>query len=137
MNPIGRRTAAIGRTLSRAFDAALEEAGGSLATWLILLAAKQRRAPTQRELAEAVGIGSPTMTRHLDNLEVSGLVRRRRDPEDRRAMRVELTTEGEQAFHRLRGAATAFDERLRTGFSEDDLARLYDLYDRLERNLET
>jgi len=137
VEPIGRRTASVGKALSRAFDAALEDAGGSLPTWLILLALKQSGARTQRELAEAVGIRSPTMTRHLDNLEEDGLVVRRRHAADRRAVRVELTSAGEQAFHRLRGAAAAFDERLRSGFSDDDLRQLSSLFDRLERNLET
>lgn len=137
MEPIGRRTASLGRALSRAFDKALEDAGGSLATWLILLALKQSGARTQRELAEAVGIRSPTMTRHLDNLERAGLVVRSRHPDDRRAMRVELTPAGEQAFRKLRGAAAAFDERLRSGLSDDDLRRLYALFDRLEHNIAT
>lgn len=135
MDPIGRRTAGIGKMLSRAFDAALEGAGGSLPVWLILLSLVQRGAPTQRELAEAVGIRSPTMTRHLDNLEEQGLVTRRRDTEDRRALRVELTAEGRQAFLRLRDAAAAFDQRLRSGFSDDELHQLHGLFDRLERNI--
>lgn len=135
MDPIGRRTAGIGKLLSRAFDAALEGAGGSLPVWLILLSLVQRGAPTQRELADAVGIRSPTMTRHLDNLEEQGLVTRRRDTGDRRALRVELTAEGRQAFLRLRDAAAAFDRRLRSGFSDDELRQLHELFDRLERNI--
>lgn len=135
MDPIGRRTAGIGKLLSRAFDAALEGAGGSLPVWLILLSLVQRGAPTQRELADAVGIRSPTMTRHLDNLEEQGLVTRRRDTGDRRALRVELTAEGRQAFLRLRDAAAAFDRRLRSGFSDDELRQLHELFDRLEHNI--
>lgn len=137
MEPIGRRTASLGKALSRAFDKALEDAGGSLATWLILLALKQSGARTQRELAEAVGIRSPTMTRHVDNLEEAGLVVRRRHTDDRRAIRVELTPAGEQAFHTLRGAAAAFDDRLRSGLSDDDLRLLHALLNRLERNIAT
>jgi YebC/PmpR family DNA-binding regulatory protein len=59
------------------------------------------------ELAEAVGIRSPTMTRHVDNLEDAGLVIRRRHADDRQAIRVELTPAGEQAVpHAPRGSGS-------------------------------
>lgn len=135
--PIGRHVSRVGRVLARAFDAALAEAGGSLSTWLVVLSLKQARWRTQQELAAAVGIQSPTLTRHLDNLEQAGLVARSRDPDDRRIMRIELTGEGDAAFHRMRHAAAAFDERLRVGFSERELEALRQLLTRLEANAET
>jgi MarR family transcriptional regulator for hemolysin len=51
--------------------------------------------------------------------------------------RVELTPDGEAMFERLRGAAMAHDARLREGFSEDELAQLADLLDRLKASVET
>lgn len=55
---------------------------------------------------------------------------------------VELTAAGEALFDRLRGArlrgaAVEHDTRLREGLSEDDLARLADLLDRIRRNVES
>ena len=41
--PIGLRLAQASRTVERAFDAALAEAGGSLPVWLVLLNLKVRR----------------------------------------------------------------------------------------------
>src|SRR3954454_540044 len=113
--PVGREIAATGKALDRAFSAALAEAGGSVPMWLVLLSLKQQRWRTQQELAAAVGIEGPTLTHHLDGLEGAGLISRTRDPEDRRAVRVELTPEGEARFAALREAATAFDDRLRRG----------------------
>jgi MarR family transcriptional regulator, transcriptional regulator for hemolysin len=55
----------------------------------------------QRELAAAVGIEGPTLTHHLNRMEASGLVTRRRDPANRRVHRVELTEAGEATFARL------------------------------------
>lgn len=49
------------------------------------------------ELARAVEIHPGAMTRLLDQLEKRGLVRRLADPEDRRALKVELTEEGQNA----------------------------------------
>jgi MarR family transcriptional regulator, transcriptional regulator for hemolysin len=119
--PIGLELAQVAKAVSRAFDDALAAAGGSRPTWLIVLALKQRAWRTQREIAAAVGIEGATLTHHLDGLERSRLIRRSRDPEDRRVMRVELTLAGDELFGRLRGAAAGFDRRLRAGLDEDDL----------------
>ena len=121
--------------MSRAFDEALAEAGGSLPIWLVLLNLKIGRAANQRELAEAVGVTEATLTHHLNAMEASGLLTRRRDPENRRVHVVELTGAGEAAFLRLRDAAMAFDRKLRRGLSADELAALENVLGRLAANV--
>lgn len=133
--PIGLRLTRAARIVSRAFDDALGEAGGSLPTWLVLLNLKTRRLGNQRELAEAVGIQEATLTSHLNSMETNGLLTRTRDPANRRIHIVELTHEGETAFIRLREAAAAFDSRLRAGITSADLAQLAELLDRLSNNV--
>jgi MarR family transcriptional regulator, transcriptional regulator for hemolysin len=133
--PVGRQLARAAKSVSRAFDDALAEAGGSLPVWLVLLSLKSRPLRNQRELAEAVGIKQATLTHHLNAMDAQGLVTRRRDPANRRVHVVELTEAGEAAFLRLRDAALAFDERLRRGFTERELGDLEGLLGRLERNV--
>ncbi len=133
--PLGLQLAQAAKVVSRAFDDALAAAGGSLPVWLVLIALKSGRAHSQRELAAAVGIQGATLTHHLDAMESSGLVTRRRDPANRRMHLVEFTDEGEALFLRLRDAAMAFDKRLRSGLSEDDIARVGTLLDRLRDNV--
>jgi MarR family transcriptional regulator for hemolysin len=133
--PIGLQLARTAKAVSRAFDDALAEAGGSVPTWLILISLKTQPLANQRELAEAVGIREATLTHHLNAMDASGLVTRRRDPANRRVHQVEITQAGEVAFHRLRAAAIAFDSRLRTDFSEEETAGLGRLLDRLRRNV--
>lgn len=129
--PIGLHLTQTARAVSRAFDEALAGAGGSLPVWLVLLVMKTRQVASQRELADAVGIREATLTHHLNALEASGLITRRRDPANRRIHVVELTESGEAAFVRLRAAAAGFDERLRQDLSNADLATLRDLLTRL------
>jgi DNA-binding MarR family transcriptional regulator len=50
---------------------------------------------TLGELARAEGVRSPTMSGIVDGLQEAGLATRRRDPDDRRAVLVEATPEGE------------------------------------------
>ena len=132
--PIGLRLAQASRTVERAFDAALAEAGGSLPVWLVLLNLKVRRPGNQRELAEAVGITGATLTHHLNAMHAQGLIARARDDANRRVQVVTLTDAGEAAFLRLREAAIAFDARLRAGFAETDLTTLTAGLDRLAAN---
>lgn len=133
--PIGLLLTRTSKVVSRAFDEALTEAGGSLPTWLVLVSLKGQAHGAQRELAEAVGIEGPTLTHHLNRMEADGLVIRRRDPANRRVHRVELTGDGEARFHRLLQTVAAFDARLRAGFSERELTALRGLLDRLQTNV--
>lgn len=133
--PIGLRLARVAKATSRAFDEAMEAVGGSRAAWLILLSLKTRKLGNQRELAQEVGIEGATLTHHLNALETDGLVRRSRDPANRRAHVVELTAKGESVFNQLRAAASAFDRRLRTNLSEEELDRLEELLERLHQNV--
>jgi MarR family transcriptional regulator for hemolysin len=132
--PAGLHLARTAKSVSRAFDDALAQAGGSIPVWLVLISIKSRQVGNQRELAEAVGIKEATLTHHLNAMDAQGLITRRRDPANRRVHVVELTDEGEAAFVRLRDAAMAFNERLRRGFADGEIAALEGLLDRLERN---
>ena len=133
--PLGLHLARVSRTVSRAFNDVLAEAGGSLPVWLVLISLKSGQLASQRELAEAVGVQGATLTHHLNAMESAGLVTRRRDPANRRLHLVELTPAGDELFFRLRGAATAFDQRLRTGFSDTEASQLETLLARLRNNV--
>jgi MarR family transcriptional regulator for hemolysin len=133
--PIGLNLARTAKSVSRAFDDALAQAGGSVPRWLVLISLKSQPVRNQRELAEAVGIREATLTHHLNSMDEEGLITRRRDPANRRVHLVELTEAGEAAFQRMRGAATAFDQRLRSGLSGDDVAQLEALLGRLAANV--
>ena len=133
--PIGLELTGVAREVSRAFDAALTAAGGSLPEWLVLLALKASPTANQREIAAAVGIQGATLTHHLNGMEAGGLLTRRRDPANRRVHVVELTEAGEELFHRLRTVAVEYDARLRKGFVDDELVTLRGLLGRLRGNV--
>ena len=133
--PLGLHLTRVSRTVSRAFDDALAGAGGSLPVWLVLLSLKSGQLASQRELAEDVGIQGATLTHHLNAMESSGLVTRRRDPGNRRLHRVELTAEGDALFFRLRDVAMAFDRTLRAGLSDAEAGQLEALLTRLRDNV--
>jgi MarR family transcriptional regulator, transcriptional regulator for hemolysin len=133
--PIGLLLAATSKSVGRAFNDALAESGGSIPIWLILNALKSEPRRTQLDLARAVGIEGPTLTRHLDGLEQAGLVTRQRGSVDRRAVQVELTRAGQTLHARLLQAVTQFNQQLRSGLSSDDIETLRRLLNQLQDNV--
>jgi MarR family transcriptional regulator, transcriptional regulator for hemolysin len=133
--PIGLLLAATSKSVGRAFNRALAASGGSIPVWLILNALKDDQRRTQLDLARAVGIEAPTLTRHLDSMEEGGLVQRRRDSHDRRAVQVELTPAGDALHGRLLKAVIGFNRRLRTDLSPDDVETLRRLLHQLQLNV--
>jgi MarR family transcriptional regulator for hemolysin len=133
--PIGLRLNQAARAVERAFDKALAEAGGTLPVWLILLNLKRHRPANQQKLAEAVGVSEATLTHHLNAMDARGLITRTRDAANRRFQVVTLTEAGEAAFLRLRSAAMAFNDKLRAGLTDADLATLGALLSQLAANV--
>ena len=133
--PIGLQLAHSAKHVGRAFNDALAEVGGSVPTWFILTNLKGDEWRTQHELARALRIEGPTLTRHLDGLEEEGLVVRRRDPHDRRAVIVELTEAGRAKHAEMLRAVQAFNRRLLAGLSGAEIDELRKLLGRLEQNV--
>ena len=133
--PLGLLLATTSKAVGRSFNSALASSGGSIPIWLILNALKNEPRRTQLDLARAVGIEGPTLTRHLDGMEHAGLVRRQRGSLDRRAVQVELTRAGHALHGRLLKAVISFNQQLRAGLSGDDVETLRRLLGRLEANV--
>ena len=133
--PVGRHVVFTGKAVQEAFAAALVEAGGSLATWVVLSALSDVGIVSQAALASHVNLEGATITHHIDRLEREGLVQRRLDPSDRRVRRLELTPAGEELHTRLLRAAAEFDGKLNAGLGERDIATLHRVLARIQANL--
>ncbi len=84
---------------------------------------------TQRDLAKAMYVAPPTLTKMLHSMEKAGLVRRRPDADDARLTRVELTGAGRAEEKEMHAAAAEYvNATIGTLPEEDrrDLARLLD-----------
>ena len=135
--PIGLQLGRTSKTVGRAFNDVLSEAGGSLPVWLILSALRGQAHASQHDLARGIGIEGPTLTRHIDQLEAGGLVRRVPHPDDRRAVLVEPTEAGVELHARLLEVVIAFNRSLTQGLSHDDLETLRRTLGVLEANVGT
>ena len=100
----------------------------------VILMLFAKRASTPFELSRVMSYDSGSMTRLLDRLEKKGFVVRSRSDEDRRMVKLELTSQGEEAAKQLPGIGTAvLNEQLR-GFTAEEHATLIDLLARFIAN---
>jgi DNA-binding MarR family transcriptional regulator len=92
------------------------------------------------DLAERLGVDTPTVTRKVQQLERLGLVEREPDPDDRRAFRITCTDEGREVVGRLLDAKRARLASLLDGWSATDrrtfAALLSRFTDRLQAELD-
>jgi DNA-binding MarR family transcriptional regulator len=109
-------------------------------TAMIILAALRRSGDAQRlspsELSEAALLSSAGMTAQLDQLEERGLVRRSPHPEDRRAIYVTLTRNGQKLVDKAIETYNVGHKRMLTALSSSDRQALDALLRRLLISLE-
>jgi len=93
-----------------------EAVGLSPAQHQLLLAIRghrDERGPTIGDVADALLLRHHSAVGLVDRAETAGLVRRRRDPEDHRVVRLELSARGREKIRRL--SAAHLDELGRLG----------------------
>jgi len=108
---------------TRAYKSLLADLGLTYPQYLAMLVLWERDGVTVKEIGGRLGLDSGTLTPLLKRLEAVGLVRRRRDDEDERQVRIHLTETGRGMRRRAEeiplklGRATGLDgagmERLR------------------------
>jgi DNA-binding MarR family transcriptional regulator len=97
---VDRLRAALGR-ISRRIDRHVS-GDGLTRTELSVLASVDIRGPIGLgELGDYEGVNPTMLSRVVGKLEGAGLIRRQADPDDRRAVRVEVTADGAALRHRL------------------------------------
>jgi MarR family transcriptional regulator for hemolysin len=110
------------KSLRAYFQQVLASEGESLSTFLVLDVVARGEGRRQREIADGIRIEGATMTKHLDRLEAEGLVARRRDPSDRRAILIDLTPTGRSTHRRLLEITRGAHDACWAGISDRDRA---------------
>lgn len=90
----------------------------------LLMHLSDRGSAGQQDLLEALGLDASVLVGLLNDLEGDGLVRRVRDPADRRRHIVELSDRGRQELTRMNQLLAAIDDTLFAGVSLADQAAL-------------
>ncbi|KFE55782.1 MarR family transcriptional regulator [Pseudomonas syringae] len=133
----GMQVANMSRGWRAELDRRLADLGLSQARWLVLLhLARFEEPPTQRELAQSVGVEGPTLARLLDSLESQGLVQRHAVVEDRRAKKIVLCDSARPLIQQIEAIATALRVELFAGIDEEELRICMRVHTKILANLE-
>jgi DNA-binding MarR family transcriptional regulator len=90
---------------------------------------------TQAELAEALAVEPPTITKMLQRMESAGLVQRKPHPDDRRAQLVYLTARGKRLQQKVDRLWGQLATRAVSGLSDRQQATLRSMLGTITENL--
>jgi DNA-binding MarR family transcriptional regulator len=133
------RIGGINRRIKLMHDETLDQLDLNITDWHVLTALRWAGEPYRRkagELARRAELTSGAMTSRLDALEKDGLVRRLRDPADRRSVIVELTEEGRQKHEQAMGIQAQKEALLAEALTVHEKEQLNTLLRRVMLTLE-
>jgi len=106
----------------------------SAAQFVVIASLAMGEADSASQLCKGISYDAGAMTRMIDRLESKGLIRRRRDADDRRLVNIELTEQGREAFPKMRQCAMGVLNRFLRGFTQNEARQLESFLNRMLEN---
>jgi DNA-binding MarR family transcriptional regulator len=100
------------------------ETGVSARTWFVLSMLSKEDGISQGDMCQQFGRDPSRLTRIGQALEREGMIRRERDPEDNRVVRMYLTEEGRATLRHLPGLGEELERRIHGVMSDEELKEL-------------
>lgn len=126
---------ATANAIRAAYDERLAELGLTLSLASLVAYVRDFGPVTQTRAAEHLGQGRAVTGSQIDRLEASGVVERRRDPDDRRVWMVAVTDIGRSLADRIDEVDAVLRAELRDGIPRSDRQTLAGLLVRVQHNL--
>ena len=98
------------------------EVGLSAATWFLLTMLIDEDGISQGEVSHRFEVDPSRITRLAQRLEKEGLLRRKRDPEDNRIVRLHATEEGRRLVESRQERREGFEDGIRRELGQEELA---------------
>ncbi len=124
------------RAMQRHLEDAIATVGVSRGQWYFLRVLWEGEGLTQRELSSRVGMMEPTTVVALNSMEKIGLIRRERNPQDRRKIHIYLTEKGSSLRETLLPLARGVNDLATEGIAEEDLEGFRRAINRMILNLD-
>ncbi|MCL7423259.1 MAG: MarR family transcriptional regulator [Methylobacter sp.] len=125
----------ISHVIRQRFNKAAEPIGFTHAQWRALVHLSENENCRQIDLAETLEIKPITLARQIDLLEDSGLVRRNKDNEDRRAYRLELMPKAQPIMQKLWKIADAVEAEVLGTLTRQEQKQMTALLERIKTGL--
>jgi MarR family transcriptional regulator, transcriptional regulator for hemolysin len=124
------------RGFARLSEARLKPLGFGVGHLPVLVALRDGRASTQRDLARFAKIEQPPMAQMLARMERDGLIQRAPDPADGRSSRITLTEVAEARLPDAIATLLRGNREVLHGFTDEEAGLLIALLTRLISNLD-
>lgn len=124
------------RSLRRNYDRQLKSFGLTPCQFEVLMTLWSEDGIVLGELRRRVSRDGPTITGVVDRMEKKMLVKRTRDPRDRRVVKVHLTSKGENLKGDLERTKKLIMEKITRSLSLKDMNSLVSLMEKMMRNVE-
>ena len=108
------------RNVDQMFSRAIQPLNLSVIEWYILRALFEQDGQHASELARSVGRAATSFTPNLDKLQEKGLIERKPDPADRRAVRIFLTARAKKRRPEIMAVAEDLDQHISELFPAED-----------------
>jgi len=131
---VGARIALARKAIAEEFARDVEPLGLSVQQALVIILVGEHRAGTAADMCRRLSYDAGAMTRLVDKLESMELVRRVREPHDRRSARLELTKEGRSLYTQVMRVQVEALNRMLRGFSRSEVRTLERFLQRIMDN---
>jgi len=125
-----------GSRIATSFSERVRPLGATLQEWRVLAALREKDGRRMGDLSETTSIEVSTLTRLVDTMEKRGLVDRRRDGEDARAVLLHVTPAGRRLTRRILPIAEHYEKAALAGFNAAEADKLRAALRRLYANME-
>lgn len=102
---------------------------------MLMHLARYEHIPSQKELAEALGISPAAVTTTLKRLEKEGYITRTITDEDNRRNEIRITDAGRAAIRESRALFDAVDRKMFSGLTDEEFASFTAILERIRDNL--
>lgn len=137
-NSIGFVVYSASKSFQKAFDIELRnKIGITITQSKVIFTLYLHSGLTQRELADKIGVESPTLVPIIDKMEDDGYVQRKLDPQDRRIKRVYTTSKTDLLWDSMMECATHLRKVSIKEVSEQEIKLALGVVKKITENLTT
>ncbi|MDE1725327.1 MAG: winged helix-turn-helix transcriptional regulator [Thaumarchaeota archaeon] len=135
-NSVGFVVYTASKVIQKAYDVELRnKAGITITQAKIIFALYVQSGATLRDLADKIGVESPTLVPVIDKMEEDGYVKRKLDPKDRRLKRIFTTPKADKLWDSMMDCAAQIRKVSTTSLSEQEIQSAIRIIRKISENL--
>lgn len=123
------------KKMADTFNDRLAPLGITRVQWIALYYLGKYQGINQKELAEKMNIKDSTVARLIDRMEKDGLVKRLKNPDDRRAIKLMLTEKGERQRERFLPEGEKMSNIFAEGLTEEEIETFIRVIKKMVKNI--